>query len=43
MMSEALTVRRGEIFGPLQPQRGGKSTTFKMECGLLRRARDRRW
>jgi ABC-2 type transport system ATP-binding protein len=32
----SFSIRRGEIFGLLGPKGAGKSTTFKMMCGLLR-------
>ena len=31
-----LEVRRGEIFGFLDPDGAGKTTTLRMMCGLLR-------
>ena len=32
----SFAVSRGEIFGLLGPNGAGQSTTFKMECGLLK-------
>ncbi len=39
MRDNTFEIRRGEIFGLLGPNAAGKSTTFKMMCGLLKPTR----